>query len=222
MSDQGPMNQPPQNRGWQPVFNAPPATMVLCSVLVATYGLFRLLPYAAQDWLVRHFSYIPLLFLSQFSASSPGVTVERTLPLFTHVLFHGDLMHLLVNVGLLLAFGTLAERIMGQGRFLMIFASSAAAGALALTLWSGPSPVVLIGASGGIYGLIGAAVRFMFSTRVASNRRAGMLFVAILMGLNLGMAVLGWGGLGFAAEIAWQAHVGGFLFGLLLTRLFYR
>ena len=80
----------------------------------------------------------------------------------------------------------------------------------------------MIGASGGVYGLIGASVRFLFGSNVGNARRGALTFAAAVMGLNLLMALVGMGGLVAAANIAWQAHVGGFVAGVLFAQLIRR
>ena len=201
----------------KPIFNAPPATLVLCAVLVLSYGLFRALPSGGQEWALANLAFIPVWFLSQFHGG--GVDVAGLLPLLSHVLFHADLTHLLVNVGLLLAFGSAVERNLGVARLLLVFVVSAIAGALILAWFVGPSPVLVMGASGAVYGLIGAAVPSLFGGLVGGRRRAALIFVAVMMGINVLLALLGQSGLIAAAEIAWQAHIGGFVAGLVLGTL---
>src|SRR3546814_17369105 len=79
---------------------------------------------------------------------------------------------------------------------LRIFAVSCIVAALAQALAVGAAPIAVIGASGGVYGLLGAAVPFLFSGDVASGRRNALTFVGVVMGLNLliglaGMDILG-------------------------------
>jgi len=207
---------------WQPLFNSPPATLWLAGALVACYGLSWLLPDEGQGWVISRLAFIPVLFLSQFSPEGPGLSLPLMLPLLTHTLLHADLTHLLVNVGMLMAFGAVLERSLGPTRYLIIFFATAAVGALTLTWWVGAQPVVMIGASGGVYGLMGAAMRFLFSGGVGNARRGAITFAAAILGLNLVMALVGMGGLIAAANIAWQAHVGGFVAGIVFAQLIRR
>ncbi len=213
---------PQRGAGHQPIFNAPPATTWLCGILIAAHILYRLAPIEWQDWAYQQFAFMPLLFLSQFAEGGPGIVPQRMLQLVTYAFLHADLMHILVNVGLLLAFGSLIERIVGRSKFIIIFFATAIGGALAMTWWVGPSPIRMIGASGAVYGLIGAATRFLFAHELGARRRGALIFVAMIMGLNILVALMGWGGLMHASQIAWQAHVGGFLFGIVLTQFLVR
>lgn len=212
----------PRAGGSEPLFNAPPATLWLSGSLIAGYGLFRLLPADAQEWIVLHLAFVPLLFLEQFLPQGPGPSIARFVPLFTYTLLHADLMHLLVNIGMLMAFGSFLERLLGATHFLILFFATAAVGALTLAWWVGSQPLVAIGASGGVYGLMGASMRFLFASGVGNARRGALAFAAAILGLNLVMALLGMGGLIEAANIAWQAHVGGFFAGVVFALLIRR
>ena len=212
----------PQHPGNQRIFNAPPGTVWLCGILIACYGLYRLAPPEGQEWAIRTFAFIPVLFHAMFAEGGTGISLGGLLPLAGHVLFHADLIHLLVNVGLLLAFGSVVERTLGLVRFLTIFFVSATGGAIAQALAVGPVFMIVIGASGAIYGVIGAAVRFMLAGSRGGGTHPVLIFVAVIMGINILLAILGMGGLVAAAAIAWQAHIGGFVAGLLLAYILAR
>jgi membrane associated rhomboid family serine protease len=151
--------------------------------------------------------------------------------LLTYAFLHGGWTHLGLNGIWMVAFGTPVARRFGAPRFLLFMAVAAVWGALAhwLCYPYGFAPVV--GASAAISGLMGAAVRFMFQSdqfpsdprraaplslaAVFRDRRA-LSFVLIWFVTN---SIFGAGSLSFGlsdAPVAWQAHVGGFVAGLLL------
>lgn len=151
--------------------------------------------------------------------------------LLTYAFLHGGWVHLSLNGIWMVAFGTPVTRRFGDRRFLVFMAVAAVFGALAhwLCYPFGFAPVV--GASAGISGLMGAAVRFMFQPAAQSqdlrhvtplglaavfrDRRA-LSFVLVWFVSN-SLFGLGAGSLGLSdAPVAWQAHVGGFLAGLFL------
>ena len=155
--------------------------------------------------------------------------------LLTYAFLHGGWTHLGLNGLWMVAFGTPVARRFGPARFLVFMAVTAIWGAIAhwLCYPFGFAPVV--GASAAVSGLMGAAVRFMFSiTRndtdprfttplslvgVFRERRA-VSFIAVWFVTN---SLFGAGSmtLGLSdAPVAWQAHVGGFVAGLLLFPLF--
>ena len=160
----------------------------------------------------------------------------------TYALIHASFMHLGFNAVWLLAFGSAVARRFGTWRFLLFFALSAAAGAIAHLVSNIGDEAVMIGASGAISGTMGAAARFAFqrggpldpwseagdrayripaAPLFVSLRNPRVLgFVGAWFGLNL---LFGLGSLSITGDeqsIAWQAHVGGFLAGLLLFALF--
>ncbi len=203
----------------QPVFNAPPGTLWLCLALLIAYGLFVLAPARWQEWAVAHLAFVPAFFLAQFSAEGPGISAAGLAPLVTYMFLHGDLLHVVVNAGMLLAFGALVERAIGTGRFLFLFFASGIAAAVVQALAVGPVLVAVVGASGGGYGMIGAGVRFLFRGGASEGRRGALVFVAAIMGLNLLFGLAGLGAFVTGAAIAWQAHIGGFVAGLVLVTL---
>jgi membrane associated rhomboid family serine protease len=159
--------------------------------------------------------------------------------LVTYAFLHAGWEHAIFNSLWLLVFGSPVMQRFGLVRFAIFFAVTAAAAALAHALNNPTDVSVLVGASGAVSGLTAAALRFAFigpgfglgygphvirqpapPLLVALRDRRVLVFVAVWFGLNL-MAGLGIpvGG-AVDVRIAWEAHVGGFLAGLLLFPLF--
>jgi membrane associated rhomboid family serine protease len=92
--------------------------------------------------------------------------------------------------------------------------------------------VPVVGASGAVSGLMGAAFRFIFidprttpvwpPARLSLTSRPVLLASAVWIVLNIVLGVTGFTPDGFGRAIAWEAHIGGFLTGLLLFPLFDR
>jgi membrane associated rhomboid family serine protease len=160
---------------------------------------------------------------------------------FTHAFLHAGWDHLLINCAWLAIFGTPVARRYGARTTLILFLVSAAVGAAFFAATTLPELQVLLGASGGIAGLTGAACRFIFQPLVvardpetgqqvvlgrrtatlgelARNQRAAF-FIAIWLVLNAAVPFLPML-IGQSVGIAWQAHLGGFLAGLFLVPLF--
>jgi len=218
MSDPSPFggDQPPAPQGHQPIFNAPRGTVVLCCALIGIYALGKLLGPDFGNWLLTVLAFLPGEFLNQFGPQGTGIVPLALTSLVTHAFLHADAMHLLVNCGFLLAFGALVERQAGMGAFLATFAAAAAAGAIAQTLAGGPHQPPMIGASGGVYGMMGLAVRILFLGNGSHRLRLGLQFVAVIMVLNVIIGLLSGSGLLFGGQVAWQAHIGGFLAGFAI------
>jgi membrane associated rhomboid family serine protease len=160
----------------------------------------------------------------------------------TYAFIHGDWTHLGLNSVWLLAFGTPVARRFGAVRFLAFFAVTAAAGAAVHLATHSHAFVPMVGASASISGFMAGAMRFAFQRsgplgligrdNLAAYRVPALPLVAVLrdfrvltflavwFGLNL---LFGIGSLtldGGEQAIAWQAHIGGFLAGLLAFAAF--
>ncbi|OYW66976.1 MAG: hypothetical protein B7Z40_09245 [Bosea sp. 12-68-7] len=163
--------------------------------------------------------------------------------LLTYGLLHGSWVHLITNVVWLAAFGSPVARRLGSGRFLSLMGLATIGGALLHWFARDLDVLPLVGASAAVSGATAAAIRFVFAAglRFGSladdavvraipaeplgelwrNSRA-MLFIVIWFATNIlfgsGLVPI----LGEETSIAWEAHIGGFLVGLLLFPLFDR
>ena len=219
----------------EPVFFLPPGIVVLAALCVV---LWALQTYALNEQqtalLVWKGAFIPARY---GPAGPPADLYFFTSPL-TYSLLHAGFAHLAINMIWLAAFGApLAQRI-GTLRF-VLFWITAVLGAATLHFFLHAADMLpLVGASGAVSGMMGAAARFGFRTREtggasafsgpllplaeALTNRSVLMFVAVWMVVNL-VAGLGFISLGDgSANIAWEAHVGGFLVGFLAVRLFDR
>jgi membrane associated rhomboid family serine protease len=229
--------------GSEPIFNVPTVVTVLIAVMVAIHGIreWVLSPQADNDllWL---FAFVPTRYESSVIGGYPGGYAADAWTFVTYALLHGSWTHLTLNSVWLLAFGTPIARRFGAARFLAFFAVTAAGGALAhLAVYSG-ARIPMIGASASVSGFMAGAIRFAFQrggplrllgsnpddayrvpalplSAVVRDPRV-LIFLAVWFGLNL---LFGLGSLsldGGEQAIAWQAHIGGFLAGLLAFAVF--
>lgn len=209
--------------------NIPAPVVILSAVLAAAYLGLALAPPALADALSARFGFSPPRL---FSAGDGVGLVGRVLPLATHILIHASVAHLLFNLLWLVVFGTPVARRLGGTRFLAYFTLCGAAGALFFALFHLNDSTLLIGASGGVTGLLGGLVRFAFH-RPASKPtfangvlplwdRSVIAWSAVIILMNAAMPLVGPGFGAGEADIAWQAHVGGFLFGLVAFPIFDR
>jgi membrane associated rhomboid family serine protease len=113
----------------------------------------------------------------------------------------------------LLAFGVPVERHMGPGRFVVFYALCAAGGAAAHVLLFSSYVAPLVGASGAVSGLFGGIVA-LAGMRGPGGWRPVMTLSILWLGGQALMAFTD--GLG---EVAWWAHIGGFVTGLFTARL---
>jgi membrane associated rhomboid family serine protease len=151
--------------------------------------------------------------------------------LVTYALLHGSWTHVILNSVWILAFGAPVARRLGAGRTVVLLAVTAAAGALGQWVVDPVEIMPLVGASASASGLMAASLRFAFGAlgrpvnpslvRLRSLReiwadKLSRAFLLIWLVTNVGIGLLG-GPLGLVdGTIAWEAHIGGFVAGLLL------
>lgn len=240
MSDDQKHEDTRAGEGRQPMFMVPPVIGVLAGLMLAIQAAQAfVLDAQGQVSLLAWFGFIPLRLLApdQF----PGGLLPLLWTPLTYGFLHGGWEHVLGNVAWLVIFGTPVARRYGAGRTLIVFFVSSVVGALAFAITSFDSLAFLVGASGGIAGLTGAAMRFIFQPvlmarhpetgePVVLGRQMASLpemlrspparnFSAIWIVLNC-LVPLAPMLLGQEVGIAWQAHLGGFFTGLLLVPFF--
>jgi len=124
----------------------------------------------------------------------------------TAAFLHGGWLHLAFNMYVLYALGPTLERILGHSRFLILYLLAAVGGGVASYVFS-PFNTVSVGASGAIFGLMGALV-------VAGRRlRYDITQVLFLLGINVVIGFLSPG-------VDWRAHLGGLVTGAAVAALF--
>jgi len=133
----------------------------------------------------------------------PGVADGSYWQLLTAAFTHVEVWHILANMYALWILGPMLEPILGRVRFLALYLISALAGSAVVYVAADPASST-VGASGAIFGLMGAMV--VISKRVNASLRP----ILVLVVLNGVITVL-------VPGISWQGHVGGFVGGLLAT-----
>lgn len=228
----------------EPLFNIPAVVMAVVAVLALVHLVRVYVLTDDQDLLfVYTFAFIPARYdVSPLGAPLPGGFGAEIWTFVTYALIHADWMHVAINALWLLPFGSAVARRFGPVRFLAFFVVTAAAGALAFLLTESGGQSLVVGASASISGTMAAAMRFAFQRggplsflrendadayRVPAIPLSGMLrdgrvliFLIVWFGMNL---LFGLGSLsltGADQPVAWQAHIGGFLAGLLLFSWF--
>lgn len=234
-------NFAPQRR--QPIFNLPPAIIASLAVLIGIHvARVTLLTPEADFDLVLRFAFIPLRVLepSTIGTAVPGGPWAAGWSFVTYALLHANWSHLLFNGLWLAAFGSPLAWRFGTTRFLSFSALGAIAGAVVFLLFNSQGLTPMIGASAAISAHMAGASRFVFFAggplrgfeglsayrhpapplRAAMTDRRVLTFLAVWFGLNLLFGLFA-GNSGFASgPIAWEAHIGGFLAGLVLFRYF--
>jgi membrane associated rhomboid family serine protease len=230
---------PPRER----IFNVPGAVLALAVLLVAIH---LILEYALSERqaseMLTLFAFSPARYTDAAPPWLPAWWGPQLWTFVTYAFFHANFPHVFFNVIWLVAFGPPIARRFGPVRFLIFCAVTAAAGAAAHLVTHLGELAPMIGASATVSGAMGAAMRFVFqrggplgmighgereSYHVPAASLATMLrdprilaFLAVWFGVNFIFGVGAVSMPGTEGTVAWQAHVGGFLAGLLGFSLF--
>ncbi|WP_099867816.1 rhomboid family intramembrane serine protease [Pararhizobium haloflavum] len=230
------MQEALRERPREPIFNLPRIVLIFMGIVWAVHlARVGLLDRGQDLRVIVETAFIPLRYAVPLSDQSPAWLWSPV----TYSFLHGSFAHLIVNSVWMAAFGAVVARRIGTARFCAFWiATSVAAVTLHLALhWGEEIPV--IGASGVVSGLMGAAARFAFpengrfrrdkahflprlSIAESLTNRTVLIYLGIWFGINA-LAALGFGGdPSGTMDIAWEAHIGGFLCGFLLFAVFDR
>jgi membrane associated rhomboid family serine protease len=229
----------------EPLFNIPAVVVALIGSFVAIHVLrTEILSDADGNYFDLLFVFIPARYDSSLllDGDLPGGIGAQIWTFFTYAFIHGNWTHLGINSLWFLPFGSAVARRFGALRFLGFFAVTAAGGALAHLLGHGGQDSAVIGASAAISGTMAGAMRFAFqgggplgfwreqddaAYRVPALPLLGvlrdprvMIFLVVWFGINLLFGAASLPIAGNDQPVAWQAHIGGFVAGLLLFSLF--
>lgn len=188
---------------------------------------------AALERLIRLFGMIP----ARLQLGDAAAMIDQPMVLFTLVssqFLHGGWFHLISNMWTLFIFGDNVEDRMGSGRFLLFYLLGGVVANLLQAFVFPSSTVPAVGASGAIAGVLGAyfllfprsrvitlipILLFPWFVNVSAIVYLGFWFISQLYSGVFSLGLPEGSNLG---GVAWWAHIGGFLFGLLVVRLFAR
>lgn len=233
------MLQPPAKA---PMISAPRSVIIVFALLICAHAGRTLLPPDIDVQLIVYGALFPARFLAEGAYGLPGGWGVGIFNLLSYNFLHANWTHVLMNAFWLLAFGTPIARRAGAKGFLLVFVFSSVAGGLCQIFAASSAAylVPIVGASAGVSGLMGAATRFVFSprhrqavwperprlltTRETLQQPIALAFITIWLGINLLSGALAPLGListdGSAINIAWIAHLGGFVAGFYLLPIF--
>jgi membrane associated rhomboid family serine protease len=210
-----------------PTQGPPIITLAFIGLCVAVF-LYQLnLPQETADVFALQYGTIPALIFGHASLPADAVTIPATLTLLTSMFLHGGWMHLLGNMLYLWIFGNNIEDVMGHAKFVVFYLVSGVLAALSHALTDPSSPIPMVGASGAISAVLGAYlllfprahVLVLFpvigTSRVPAGIVLGMWFITQLVSGGMSAGSTGGG-------VAFFAHIGGFIAGMLLIGLFKR
>jgi membrane associated rhomboid family serine protease len=196
-------------------------TLIFANIAAFLYEL-RMDPATLREFIFT-WGLTPARFLSE--------TATAWITIFSAMFLHGGWFHIINNMWVLFVFGGNVEARMGKIRYLIFYLLSGVAAALLQTYILPSSLVPMIGASGAVAGVLGAYLILFPRSRIASL--VPILFIFTIIEIPTMIYLIFWfvsqlySGL-FAVEggsgsgIAWWAHIGGFLFGLVMVFVFRR
>lgn len=185
---------------------------------IVTYAIMALcvVVFAAQ-WLTQTVQGLPsiteaLWYAPLYSMPQKFEPWRMVTALFTHS--PNVIFHILLNMYTLWLFGRQLEQFLGRGRYLVLYLVAGFAGSLGVMFWGYVEPqslfVPVVGASGAIFGLLGA---FLIIGRHLGGNMTSLL---VLLAINLAIGFIPGG------AISWQAHVGGMIGGAVVALIYMR
>jgi membrane associated rhomboid family serine protease len=191
---------------------------------------------AAAQAFVFEFGVIPCRLTGTCQATLAGPVGDFPHPwltILTSMFLHGGLFHIGGNMLYLWIFGNNVEDTLGHGRFLLFYLAAGAAAAVGQTLVNPTSPIPMIGASGAVSGVLGAYLLLFPYATILTLVTFGFFIrflhvpAVIVLGFWIVVQLVN-GYITFSAQasgraesggVAWFAHIGGFLAGMLLLFL---
>jgi membrane associated rhomboid family serine protease len=205
-----------------PSRTSPIITIIIIVVNLVIFGYASLMPLGAERVLIERYALIPREFMISL-AERTELLPYNVLTIFTSMFLHGGLFHVAGNMLYLYIFGNNIEDSLGHGRFILFYGASGLVAALVQFLFEPASSLPMIGASGAVSGVLGAYLVlyphakiktlifiFVFITTV---EMPAVVMLTIWFLMQLAFSHIGKG-------VAWWAHIGGFIFGLVTIKVF--
>lgn len=206
----------------------PVVTITFIGICVAVFLYQVNLPQEPADLFAFQYGAIPSVIFGHASLSEEvRIAFPASLTLITSMFLHGGWMHLLGNMLYLWIFGNNIEDVMGHAKFVVFYILSGILAALSHALTDPSSHIPMVGASGAISAVLGAYLLLfprahvlvflpgLGMTRVPAGIVLGMWFITQLISGGMSVGATGGG-------VAFFAHIGGFLAGMVLIGFFKR
>jgi len=191
---------------------------IVTYALIVLNVLFFFVELSGGDAFIMKWAFVPRRF--QANPAADAAT------LFTSMFMHGGWLHLGGNMLYLWIFGDNVEDRFGHGKFILFYLLCGLAATFAQLAFSSGSNIPNLGASGAIAGVLGAYIMLFPQGRVSVLQGQRVIQVPALIVIGLWIVLQFFSGIGSIANtaetggVAYMAHIGGFLAGLVLTFLF--
>lgn len=217
----------------QPTFSTPVVTYTLIALNLVVYFFewqLGLESHRQLNALIGQFGVVPRYEIGLLTGTPVFSPVAALLPILTSMFLHGSLLHVLGNMWMLWIFGDNIEDYLGHFAYLVFYLLGGVAASLTHIVFNANSRVPSIGASGAIAAVMGAYFVLYPRARVLIWFPPIFIFPVpawLMLGYwgvsqFLSGAVMSIAETTQSSGIAFWAHVGGFVVGLLLIRLFPR
>lgn len=206
---------------------------ITIALIIANFIVFfhqlTLGPHAA-DAFIMAYGLVPAKFSLALSGSAHYTLADAMVPLFTCMFLHGGWMHIIGNMWFLWIFGANVEDRLGPVVYLFFYLVCGVASSVAQMAFSWGSRVPSIGASGAISGVLGAFLVYFTWARILALvplfiifftvRVPAMIFIGLwfLIQFFSGVSALQMSR-GNMGGVAWWAHIGGFVFGVIVASM---
>jgi membrane associated rhomboid family serine protease len=218
----------------EPILNVPRVVTISAAAMIAMQLVLNVLPPEPSLKVFLSLAMIPDRYTGA-ATELPGGYVSAVTSFITYMAVHGGWLHLVVNVLWMLAFGTAVARRVSTAGFFQFSILCGIAGALTHLFLHWGETFPMVGASAAISGQMAAVLRFIFSARggqhgrmpdfarvplasldetLRDGRAIGFIVFWLVLNIYFGMSGASFGA-GPDSRIAWEAHIGGFLCGLL-------
>lgn len=197
----------------EPLINLPPYTKYMLGLLISIHLIIVFILNDTQaNWIFTRLGLTP----GSFTGNAAFEPIMLLSPV-THMLLHGSWLHITMNAVMLLAFGSGVERWIGGRKMLLFFVLCGLCGVITHFALNHTSGFPVIGASGGLSGLFALALTMMNRQNIGMSGKYGIWpFIILWVGISV---LFGFMGSPDGGQIAWAAHVGGFLGGFAVIKL---
>lgn len=206
----------PERGAGQRAINLPPVLLWLIGINVAIQLVRELLGDAADGDIMQQFGLVPAAYTSGAGGAGPDLLSLLTAPI-TYQFLHGGWLHLGINMVTLAAFGVPVVRVLGARRFILFYLSAGVVAGFVHVFFFPDSMDPVVGASGAISGVFGAVLILM---RYVGSLPSLLPIAGIWIALNVFFGIVGGTPGAGGDQVAWTAHIGGFVYGLAAIRLF--
>jgi len=206
-----------------PYYRVPAVTLLLIATNVAVF-IWQLSFGGRNLQIAYQYGAVPARLLG-LGTRAPSAYVPEPLTIFTSMFLHGGFVHLFGNMLYLWIFGNNIEDSLGHFRFLIFYLVCGLIASVSYILYNPKSDLPMVGASGAIAGVLGAYLVLFPFARV-HTLVIFFLFIRVVripaVFLLVFWFVIQLVSVGSGGGVAWAAHIGGFLAGLVLIRPFLR